>query len=55
MTDYPVNLDIKPGVQPFFDEATNTISYIVKDPSIERLRHRRQRDGHRLRRWSDHL
>ncbi|WP_092364292.1 MBL fold metallo-hydrolase [Cribrihabitans marinus] len=33
MTQYPVNMDIKPAVQAFFDEATNTISYIVKDPS----------------------
>jgi glyoxylase-like metal-dependent hydrolase (beta-lactamase superfamily II) len=33
MPDYPVNMDIKPEVQAFFDEATNTISYIVKDPS----------------------
>ncbi|SHI36958.1 Glyoxylase, beta-lactamase superfamily II [Palleronia salina] len=33
MTTYPVNMDIKPDVQAFFDEATNTISYIVKDPS----------------------
>lgn len=33
MTDYPVNMDIKPQVEGFFDEATNTISYIVKDPS----------------------
>ena len=33
MTDHPVNMDIKPDVQAFFDEATNTISYIVKDPS----------------------
>ncbi|QBF30225.1 MBL fold metallo-hydrolase [Thalassococcus sp. S3] len=32
MTGYPVNMDIKPEVQAFFDEATNTISYIVKDP-----------------------
>ncbi len=30
---YPVNLNIKPDVQAFFDEATNTISYIVKDPT----------------------
>ena len=30
---YPVNMDIKPQVQAFFDEATNTISYIAKDPS----------------------
>jgi glyoxylase-like metal-dependent hydrolase (beta-lactamase superfamily II) len=33
MTGYNVNMDIKPKVQAFFDEATNTISYIVKDPS----------------------
>lgn len=35
MTDYPVKMDIKPNVQAFFDEATNTISYIVKDPTTE--------------------
>ena len=29
---YPVNTTVKPEVQAFFDEATNTISYIVKDP-----------------------
>ncbi|WP_224826554.1 MBL fold metallo-hydrolase [Cognatishimia sp. MH4019] len=33
MMTYPVNMDIEPEVQAFFDEATNTISYIVKDPS----------------------
>ena len=33
MTAYPVNMDVKPEVQAFFDEATNTISYIVKDPA----------------------
>ena len=33
MSDYPVNMDIKPEVHAFFDPATNTISYIVKDPS----------------------
>jgi glyoxylase-like metal-dependent hydrolase (beta-lactamase superfamily II) len=33
MTDYPVDMNIKPAVQGFFDEATNTISYIVKDPA----------------------
>jgi len=32
MTGYPVNLDIRPQVEAFFDEATNTISYVVKDP-----------------------
>ncbi|MEM1428831.1 MAG: MBL fold metallo-hydrolase [Pseudomonadota bacterium] len=35
MTAYPVNSDIKPGVSAFFDEATNTISYIVKDPTSD--------------------
>lgn len=30
---YPVDISIKPVVSAHFDEATNTISYIVKDPS----------------------
>ena len=29
---YPVNMSIKPEVSAHFDEATNTITYIVKDP-----------------------
>ena len=29
---YPINMNIKPEVKAFFDEATNTISYVVKDP-----------------------
>lgn len=33
MNTYPVRMDIKPEVHAFFDEVTNTISYIVKDPS----------------------
>lgn len=33
MTQYAVQMDIQPDVQAFFDEATNTISYIVKDPA----------------------
>lgn len=33
MTEYPVNMTIPPEVEGFFDEATNTISYIVKDPT----------------------
>ncbi|MEM9248868.1 MAG: MBL fold metallo-hydrolase [Pseudomonadota bacterium] len=33
MTDYPLNIDCKPEVQAFFDAATHTISYIVKDPA----------------------
>jgi glyoxylase-like metal-dependent hydrolase (beta-lactamase superfamily II) len=32
---YPVNMDIKPVVSAHFDEATNTISYIVRDPSSD--------------------
>lgn len=32
MSAYPVNATIKPQVQAFFDPATNTISYVVKDP-----------------------
>ncbi|MBB5515606.1 glyoxylase-like metal-dependent hydrolase (beta-lactamase superfamily II) [Rubricella aquisinus] len=30
---YPVNMTITPKVQAFFDDATNTISYIVQDPT----------------------
>ena len=30
--DYPVNMAVKPDVKAFFDPATNTISYVVKDP-----------------------
>lgn len=30
---YPVQMEVKPDVKAFFDEATNTISYVVKDPS----------------------
>ena len=33
MTGYPINLSVKPEVEAFFDPATNTISYVVKDPS----------------------
>ena len=33
MTDYPVNMDVKPEVSAFFDPATWTISYVVKDPA----------------------
>ena len=35
MARYPVNMDIHPRVDAFFDEATNTISYIVQDPSSD--------------------
>ncbi len=30
---YPVNMTFKPVVHAFFDEATNTITYLVKDPA----------------------
>jgi len=33
MFDYPVDTKTKPDVTAFFDEATNTISYVVKDPA----------------------
>ncbi|PUB17474.1 MBL fold metallo-hydrolase [Yoonia sediminilitoris] len=32
---YPVNMSLKPEVSAHFDEATNTISYIVKDPTSD--------------------
>ncbi len=35
MTDYPIRMDITPDVHAFFDAATNTISYIVKDPASD--------------------
>ena len=31
--NYPVDMSVKPEVSAHFDEATNTITYIVKDPS----------------------
>ena len=33
MSNYPINLSIAPEVHAFFDKASNTISYIVKDPT----------------------
>ncbi len=33
MTDFPVDMTVTPEVTAFFDEATNTISYVVKDPA----------------------
>ncbi len=30
--NYPLNMSVKPDVSAHFDEATNTITYIVKDP-----------------------
>ncbi len=33
MTDYPIDMSVKPEVEVFFDAATNTISYVAKDPA----------------------
>ena len=33
MSNYPVDLSVKPDVKAFFDPDTNTISYVVKDPA----------------------
>ncbi len=33
MSNYPVDMGTTPDVEAFFDPATNTISYVVKDPS----------------------
>lgn len=33
IADYPVDMSVQPEVTAFFDEATNTISYVVKDPA----------------------
>ncbi len=33
MSDYPVDMTQNPEVEAFFDAATNTISYVVKDPA----------------------
>ena len=33
MTDYPVDMSVTPEVSGHFDPATNTISYIVRDPN----------------------
>lgn len=30
--NYPIDMNVEPQVKAFFDEATNTISYVVKDP-----------------------
>ncbi|MBV1904101.1 MAG: MBL fold metallo-hydrolase [Marinosulfonomonas sp.] len=32
MTSYPIDMDVVPKVRAFFDPATNTISYVVRDP-----------------------
>ena len=35
MINYPVNMSVTPEIEAFFDDATNTISYIVKDPTSD--------------------
>jgi glyoxylase-like metal-dependent hydrolase (beta-lactamase superfamily II) len=35
VTQYPVNMSVTPEVSAHFDEATNTISYIAKDPTSD--------------------
>ena len=35
MTDLPLRMDLSPEVHGFFDAATNTISYVVRDPASE--------------------
>ncbi len=35
MGDYPVQMTVHPDVEMFFDEPTNTFSYIVKDPASQ--------------------
>lgn len=35
MNTYPVDMTVTPEVEAFFDDVTNTISYIVKDPSSD--------------------
>ncbi len=35
MTAYPVDMTVHPQVQAFFDPATNTISYVVRDPKSQ--------------------
>ncbi len=32
---YPVDMSVRPEVEAFFDPATNTISYVVKDPASD--------------------
>ncbi|MBL1420672.1 MAG: MBL fold metallo-hydrolase [Alphaproteobacteria bacterium] len=35
MSNYPINMDLTPSIEAFFDPATNTISYVVIDPSTK--------------------
>jgi glyoxylase-like metal-dependent hydrolase (beta-lactamase superfamily II) len=33
MSNYPINMDLVPEVEAFFDPDTNTITYVIKDPN----------------------
>ena len=35
MTEYPIDMTVKPVVTSFFDQATNTVTYIVSDPDTK--------------------
>ena len=35
MVNYPVDMSVTPEIEAFFDDATNTISYILKDPTSD--------------------
>ncbi|WP_380055390.1 MBL fold metallo-hydrolase [Falsihalocynthiibacter sp. SS001] len=35
MSDYPIDMKQTPDIEAFFDEATNTISYVVTDPATK--------------------
>jgi len=35
VVNYPVDMSVTPEIEAFFDDATNTISYIVKDPTSD--------------------
>ena len=38
MRDIPTDISVKPEVTAFFDEPSNTISYVVKDKDFSRRR-----------------
>ena len=35
MSGYPINMDVRPDVAGFFDKISNTISYVISDPSSD--------------------
>jgi glyoxylase-like metal-dependent hydrolase (beta-lactamase superfamily II) len=52
---YRIVFPSSPRSKAFFDEATNTISYVVKDPASNACAVIDSGDGHRLRRRPHHL